>query len=154
MFKYPKKISDWLIWLIIFLGIVGLADSSYLTYKHYVGGNSIICNIASGACDVVTTSKYSMIIGVPVAILGVFFYLFVFALLYRYIKSKKQKALRFFVGWTTLGFFVSAYLTYLQAFVIHAYCKLCITSAIVATLIFLNTISLFKRSNKGVIAGV
>ncbi|OGY57109.1 MAG: hypothetical protein A2Y84_01580 [Candidatus Colwellbacteria bacterium RBG_13_48_8] len=154
MFQYPKSRKTWLVVLIIALAIVGLVDSLYLTYIHYQQGGSAVCNAASGACNVVTTSKYSVVAGIPLALLGVLFYLSVLALVYLYGKNRKPKTLLIFSGWTALGFAISTYLTYLQAFVIHAYCPLCLTSAASSILIFLSVLLLAREGNNGTRAGV
>jgi uncharacterized membrane protein len=44
-----------------------------------------------------------------------------------------------------VGFAYSAYLTYLEAFVIHAWCQWCVISAILMTIIFLASIPEARR---------
>jgi hypothetical protein len=48
-------------------------------------------------------------------------------------------------GGATIGLLFSAYLTYLEAFVIHAWCRWCIASAVLAVLIFIFTLPEFRR---------
>lgn len=154
MCRYPHDTKTWLAVLIITLAVIGLADSLYLTYAHYQQNSGIVCNAGSGACDEVTTSKYSVVFGVPLAVFGILFYLSVLALTFLYKKNGGQKILRVLWGWAALGFGVSIYLIYLQAFVLHAYCPLCLASAALSALIFLGVFLLSKKDNNGVGAGV
>ena len=51
--------------------LIGLAISSYLTYEHYTGSKSFACPATSTVnCEKVTTSAWSVIVGIPVAVLG------------------------------------------------------------------------------------
>ncbi len=56
---------------------VGALASAYLTAQHLVakGGGASMCNVSSLInCDVVNTSKYSEILGFPIALYGLGFY--------------------------------------------------------------------------------
>ncbi|MGH9044396.1 MAG: vitamin K epoxide reductase family protein [Acidimicrobiales bacterium] len=63
------------------LALGGLGVSAYLTAAHYVGAEVLVCS-GSGAinCEKVTTSPQSVIVGVPVAVLGLAFYVVMTAL--------------------------------------------------------------------------
>jgi len=58
------------------LALAGLGISTYLTIAHFVGTQALACS-DNGAinCAKVTTSPESVILGIPVAILGLAFYL-------------------------------------------------------------------------------
>ena len=58
------------------LALVGLGISTYLTIAHYIGTQALACS-DNGAinCAKVTTSPESVILGIPVAVLGLAFYL-------------------------------------------------------------------------------
>ena len=115
------------------LSFIGFADATFLTIKHYTGG-TIPCSILDG-CDTVTRSAYSVIAGVPVALLGVLFYLTVFALTLLYLQQPNQKLIKI-VWWLGLfAFLASLVFIYLQAFVINAWCLYCLGSALTSTLI-------------------
>ena len=103
----------------------GLADSGYLTIKH-LQGSFIRCG---DECSAVLGSKYADgIAGVPLAGFGAIGYLMV-------IIAAVSAALGFSLGRqiftiTAIAMAVaSAWLVYLQAFVIHAFCKYCLASA-------------------------
>jgi uncharacterized membrane protein len=57
------------------LCLAGLGASAYLTFEHYSSSPSYACP-ANGAIDCikVTTSSYSELLGVPVALLGLLFF--------------------------------------------------------------------------------
>ncbi|HUF03286.1 MAG TPA: vitamin K epoxide reductase family protein [Aridibacter sp.] len=107
--------------------LAGLADSAYLTAKHY-SGNEVPCSLITG-CEKVLTSSYAEIFGVPTALYGALAYFAAFSL-----------ALLVFYGnqrlWNIFGALVSVmavftlWLIYLQAFVIEAFCQFCLLSAL------------------------
>jgi len=109
----------------IFIGCFGLADSGYLTIKH-LQGSYIRCG---DDCSAVLGSRYAEgIAGVPLAGFGAMAYLTVIivALLAARGSTLGRQTL---IGMATLMALVSLWLLYLQAFVIHAFCKYCLASA-------------------------
>jgi uncharacterized membrane protein len=120
------------------LALVGLLISTYLLlYKINVLGK-IACG--SGSCETVQASPWATFIGVPVPAWGVAGYLLILGLAVlglqpRFLESRRLAAA--LLAASTLGFAFSAYLTGVEAFLIHAWCRWCVASAIVATLIFL-----------------
>lgn len=64
------------IWATFALSLCGLAISAYLTLAHFEGASILACS-DSGVinCSLVTTSAQSYFLGIPVAILGLAFYL-------------------------------------------------------------------------------
>ena len=86
-----------------------------------------MCDGESGGCETVQTSSYATIFGVPVAVMGLVGYsgLLFSALL----RGEAGVYLAFLVA--LVGALFSAYLTYLEVFVIHAICEWCVASAVV-----------------------
>jgi len=119
----------------IILSILGIAVSYYLFHTKITGGE-FTCTLSS--CGIVNNSQYSNIFGVPVALLGVVFYISVFILLW--LKSNKA-----FLLLATGGLFFSVYLTYIEAFVIHAWCQWCLVSAWLAVSLFVISILINKK---------
>ena len=128
-------ISKQLFALLFVLSAIGFLDASYLTAEHYLG---LVppCTITTG-CEQVTTSAYSIVAGIPVALLGAFFYLIVLAKVLWLWTEKKYEYLRHLAYFTWLGLFAAIYFTAVQAFILHAYCQYCLLSALTSTLIFL-----------------
>jgi uncharacterized membrane protein len=122
------------------VSLVGLADAIYLTVEH-VTGQSVRCTIVAG-CSEVLSSQYAVVAGMPLAAIGAAAYFTVFSLAtlgafgYR-IAGRLMQSL------VLLMFLISAWLFYLQAFVIHAFCQFCLLSAAVTTA--LTIIVLFIR---------
>ena len=120
--------------LFCILSAIGLLDATYLTVKHYLGG---IPPCTLRGCEVVLTSAYNTIAGVPVALLGVLYYVTILLLSLAYLVSKKEAILRYAAHLTPAGFLASAYFVYLQLFVIKAICLYCMASAATSTLLFI-----------------
>jgi uncharacterized membrane protein len=70
----------WLELSTLALSVLGLVDSAYQTYTHYSGTGLLGCAAKRDACVVVQHSPESYVFGIPVAVLGVAFYLFMVAI--------------------------------------------------------------------------
>lgn len=129
------------------LSLVGLLVALYLTlYKlGYLG----VIQCGTGGCEVVQASRYAYFLGYPVAAWGVGAYatLLVLALLGVQPGWARSRwiGLALF-GLALVGVLFSAYLTYLEAAVIHAWCRWCVVSAVIITLIFLFTLPELRRA--------
>lgn len=111
--------------LLVVLSIVGLLVSAYLTWVHILGV-APVCLTGSGGCETVQASRYSEILGFPVATLGMAGYLgLLFSAL---LRGGVGIILGLFVA--LVGALFNLYLTWLELFVIHAICQYCVTSAI------------------------
>lgn len=70
----------WRVYLALALSLVGLGISTYLTVAHFVGSQALVCSDNGVVnCEKVTTSAQSHFLGMPVAVLGLAFYLVVTA---------------------------------------------------------------------------
>lgn len=128
---------------ILILSIFGIFDTIYLTIKRY-SHSGINCSIFEG-CDFVTTSAYSAILGVPVAVLGIIFYVSVFVLSIFYLRLKNKKIFISLFGLSSVGFLMSIWFIYTQAFILNAFCLYCLASAVLSTTIFiLSLITMIK----------
>jgi uncharacterized membrane protein len=121
------------------LCLIGIGVAGYLVYVHYAK-IKIICG-ANGGCETVQSSVYSKLAGIPVAVLGLAGYIgILFSLL---IRNELGRVAAF--GIALVGFLFSMYLTYREAFTIHAYCYWCLSSATLMTLlVILTTIRLVR----------
>lgn len=122
--------------LILILAFCGLADSAYLT-QHVESGTPLICNIQSlSGCNVVADSQYSRVFGIPLAAVGLFFYVLVFiaaALEWLLVNRALRRLLQ---ALAIIGLLFSLYSTVLQVFFIHAYCIYCLASAVITLFMF------------------
>jgi uncharacterized membrane protein len=130
-----KTISNWLVWALIVVAFLGFLDATYLTVSHYTG-SELACSL-TGGCEEVTTSKYSSIFGIPVALLGALYYFFVLILALIYKDTRKQRVIELIFLMSTVGILMSAWFVYLQIFVIQAICQYCMVSAATSTSLFL-----------------
>ena len=119
------------------VALVGLFVAIYLTlYKAGVIG-TLACG--TGGCETVQLSRWSMFIGFPIAAWGIVYYAAVFALTFAGIQERwaasRGLALTTLVV-TAWGVIFSAWLTYLELYVIHAICRWCVVSACLALVLF------------------
>jgi uncharacterized membrane protein len=133
--------------LIALLAVVGACVATYLTlYKIGIIG-TLSCSI--GSCEQVNTSRWSRLLGAPVALWGVGFFLTVLTVaiagtLPRFSDSRAIATSLLALG--TGGLLFSIYLTSLELFVIHAICMWCVISAIIATTIFFLSLGPLDRA--------
>lgn len=131
------------------LSLVGILIALYLTlYKIGVIGD-LSCTL--GSCETVNTSRWSTFLGLPVAAWGLAAYVALFALSLagtadRHAGSQTISLLLVAIAaWSVL---FSAWLTYLELFVIHAICIWCVTSAVVLVVILVVSV-VDLRGNRG-----
>lgn len=125
------------------LALIGLLISAYL-FSVYVWGGPILCNGSHG-CETVRASAQAKFFGVPTPAYGMLFYV-VMATLAWLVGVARGPWLKYaLLIWGAGGLAASTYLTYIEAFVIEAWCVWCVGSAIVATLIFL-LVWLYQRA--------
>ena len=121
----------------ITLAILGAVDSIYLLVLKYKQLEAMC--IGNHGCITVSNSSYSEIYHTPIAFFGLIGYICIGVLLYlepRWKLTREQGPLVVF-GAALVGVLFSAYLTYLELYVIHAICPFCVASAIIITLIFI-----------------
>ena len=123
-------------WIAV-LSLVGLFIALYLL-AHSLGlMGPVLCGI--GDCAAVEASPYSRMWGIPVSAFGVVGYVLLLVLSLAGLQPRLAEA-RFVPALLTsgavVGFGFSVYLTYLEAYVIRAWCQWCVISAILMTLVF------------------
>lgn len=111
--------------LLATVAAAGILISVYLTWAH-LRGTAPVCVGDNAGCETVQTSGYSEILGVPVALFGLFAYAGL--LLSAAVEGEKAALFGLFVA--LVGALYSAYLTYLELFVIRAICQWCVASAV------------------------
>lgn len=109
-------------WLSAILSLIGLGVSLYLWYSK-VSKNTIICTPGSD-CDLVNASPYSMLLGIPVAAIGAAGYAALLALALWALFGRDNAPEWLFnarLVMASVGLFFAAYLTGIEAFILHAY---------------------------------
>jgi len=155
-FKRPlRALPSSLVIIFFIIALLGFADAAYLTAEHYL--QAIPPCTAGFSCATVLTSSYSTFLGIPVSLFGSFYYLVLALGSFAYLESKhvagEVKAhhhgiLKAVLWFSAIGFLVSLYFLYVQAFVIHSFCEYCIGSAITSTLIFIMSVVILVRDAK------
>lgn len=122
----------------LLLSVAGVAVSSYLTVEHYTTSTTLACpNTGVLNCLKVTTSAESKLLGIPVALLGLLYFLGMVALclpgMWRAAASR--------VAWLRLGASLAGvamvvYLIYVELFVLDAICLWCTAAHAIALALF------------------
>jgi uncharacterized membrane protein len=115
-----------------FFCLLGLADATYLTVLAFTG-ETAACGGQIG-CSEVLASAYSKVGGIPVAAFGLagYFTAFTFA---TFAAFNYQRARRFFALMVGVLFASTLWLLYVQAFLLHAFCRYCLFSAAICFLL-------------------
>ncbi|UJG44112.1 MAG: vitamin K epoxide reductase family protein [Candidatus Heimdallarchaeum endolithica] len=140
-----------LIKLSTIVALIGFLISLFLLYSEIT--NSFYCIVEEHFfdCSKVNKSSYASILGVPISLIGVIYYLSIIIAAIMISKQIKDKILLDFVlpVVTTLGLFFSIYLTLIEAIVIQKFCEYCLVSAICSTslavIYLINPISKLKE---------
>ena len=138
----PEGPAAWLRWATFGLAILGLAASAYLTYTHFTDSALAGCTETSGAvnCGKVTTSPQSVVFGIPVAVLGLAFYVFLVAIMSPIAwRSRRREIALVRMLSLVVGIGFVLYLLYAELFQIGAICLYCTSVHIITFLLFVLT---------------
>lgn len=113
---------------ILVLSALGAGIAAYLTYAH-LAHVQVAC-VTSG-CETVQTSRYADLAGVPVAALGLAGYVVLGATAASRADLARAIGLAAAVG----GLVFAAYLLYVQAALIGAFCQWCLASDVILLLL-------------------
>ena len=126
------------------LALIGLGVSVYLTYAHYTEATVLACpDTGAINCAKVTTSAQSEVFGViPVADLGLAFYLFMVPATTPWAWRARWPV----VGWARLvsvivGIVFVLYLIFAELFLVKAICLWCTSVHVVTFLLFVLVVS-------------
>jgi uncharacterized membrane protein len=112
--------------------LFGLADATYLTILALTG-ETAACSGQAG-CQEVLGSAYARVAGIPVAAFGIAGYFTAFSCaifaVFDYARSRK-----FFAIVVGVLFASTLWLLYVQAFLLHAFCRYCLFSAAICFLL-------------------
>jgi len=123
----------------------GIVVSGLSLYHHFGKTKTSFCTFGeSFNCDLVNRSVYSTVLGVPVALVGILGYLLILALATVYHERAETPLMLVIASGGGLAF--ALYLTYIEKFVLQAWCVLCLASlALILSTTALSAI-LLKRS--------
>jgi len=125
---------------------VGALLMGYLTRLHFEVGGSSICDISAElSCEVVNKSVHSEILGVPVAVLGLLFFLSIPYLLY--VKPLKNPWQIIALA-SLFSLIFGLYLSWIEYTVIRSVCLFCESSKVLILALGLVAIYAAKKYEK------
>jgi len=141
--------KSWLLTMILLLSLAGVVVSSISLYHHYDNSESSFCDLGGKFnCDIVNRSIYSHIGPVPVALIGIFGYMSLAALSFFCCKRPDGKTFLLIASLAGLGF--ALYLTYIEGFVLAAWCVMCLTSLALIFTITILAATFALRANRSI----
>ena len=122
-----KKDNRTLFLAIAVLAVAGIGVSGISLQRHYAKSATQFCEIGEKFnCDIVNRSEYSVVMGIPVAAIGIAGYGVLFSLATFY-RSRKETPTRLLVA-ALAGLGFALYLTYVEGYVLGTWCILCLSS--------------------------
>jgi uncharacterized membrane protein len=136
------------------LSVIGFFISLYLWLWKVGFLGSLACG--DGGCETVQLSDYADFLGVPVPFWGMVGYVALLGLSLvglqpRWVERREPTFLLALVSGVGVGF--AGYLSYLEAAVIHAWCRWCIASAVIIALIFVMALAGMRATSRASQAG-
>jgi uncharacterized membrane protein len=128
------------------MSLLGLLVSAYL-YLYKIGRiGALACG--SGGCETVQTSVWSRFLGVEVALIGLIGYAVLLAVALVALRTdqvERRPSALLLTALAAGGVLFTAYLTYLELFVIHAICRWCVGSAAIILSILILALLALRR---------
>lgn len=118
------------------LSVLGLAVSVYLTYEHFTSSTTLACpDTGALNCLKVTTSEQSAVFGVPVAVLGLLYFVAMLALSALWRMPRRDVRLAR-LATTGAGVLFVVWLVYAELFTLDAICLWCTAVHVLAVGLF------------------
>ena len=139
----PGGPAVWLQLTTFVLALAGLGVSVYLTIAHFTESALIGCS-ESGLvnCTKVTTSPQSYVFGIPVAVLGLAFYLFAVAIMSPWAWQAARREIHLLrIASVVVGIGFVLYLIYAELFIIGSICLYCTSVHAITFVLFVLTMS-------------
>ncbi|WP_196073479.1 vitamin K epoxide reductase family protein [Nakamurella alba] len=122
-------------WACFVLCVIGFLLSGYLSYEHFTGSASLLCGEGSTVnCLAVTTSSWATVLGVPVAVAGLAYFVAMTLLCLPVGFNRDTGTLRL-IG-AGVGVLSVLYLVGVELFAVHAICLWCTGVHLVTLLLF------------------
>jgi vitamin-K-epoxide reductase (warfarin-sensitive) len=132
---------------IALLAVAGVVLSSVSLVNHYKKSATEYCDLGENFnCDIVNRSPYAEVAHVPVAAIGIAGYVFLLVMS-RMAGSKRAYARIMFVA-AVAGLAFALYLTYIEAYVLEAWCILCLGSLAAISLITILSVVWLAASSR------
>ncbi len=121
-------------WVIVGLAVAGIVVTAYLTAVAWMSETPAFCAEGSG-CDLIQQSQWSSLLGLPIALWGLFLYALVGVVAYRMPSKLKRWRRLWFLAF--VGVAISIYLTAVGWFVLEAFCAWCLLSLTIISVILI-----------------
>jgi len=124
--------------IIIFLGFGGFLIAMYIRHHKKNVEEALVCPLKAN-CDLVIHSDYSKFLGIPVEILGMYYYGFIaisYGLIVIFPNLGAPVIASGLMFASLCAFVFSIYLTLVQAFILKNWCTWCLISAFICGMIF------------------
>jgi uncharacterized membrane protein len=120
------------------LALCGLGVSVYLTFEHLTAATTLACpDTGRVNCVKVTTSSYAVFVGVPVAVLGLGFFVVLLPLVTPWAWSAAPAWVhRARLALVAVGLVFVLYLVWAELFRIHAICLWCTAVHVLTAALF------------------
>ena len=129
--------------VLVALAVTGVLLSAYLTWLKLFGEHPAYCDVGS-SCDLVQSSRYSSLLGLPLAAWGLMTYVILLVALWRSRRKPSTWVVAVSVAGFGTGF--SLYLTGVSIFEIQATCLYCLASLGIVSTLFITL--LFNRPDR------
>ncbi len=127
-------------YFIAVLAIAGFYIARHI-HDHKKKGKKLICPFRM-SCDTVIGSSYSTLFGIPLELLGMGYYGLT-AVLHVVVFFGIVPTPLYMLVIAGIAFLFSMYLVLVQAYKLHSWCSWCVGSAIISTVIFFLSFSIF-----------
>jgi uncharacterized membrane protein len=129
------------------LALAGLMIAGYMLLYEMGVIATVACGM-SGSCEAVQASPWAVFLGIPVPLVGVIGYGLILAAALAGVQpslAHDRRIAAALIGLSAIAFLFSVYLSSVEAFLIGAWCRWCIGSALIATLLFAFAIPEWSR---------
>jgi uncharacterized membrane protein len=151
--KNPGGLRKWARWIVGTLpaarimraslpvmSLLGFLAALYLTLVHYRGGIPR-CYVVEG-CAIVQNSKYSAVLGIPIALPGALYFAFMFYLGIGLLALPRRRVVLVYRIVAFAGALAAVPLFLLQAVALRAYCTYCLVTEVVLVATWLVSLAL------------
>jgi uncharacterized membrane protein len=131
------RTMGWLPFSTLVLSVLGLLDAGYQTYTHFSNTGLVGCSAKGDACVVVQTSSYAWVFGIPVAVLGLAFFVFMVVINSPQAwRAKNPLIHRLRLASVVVGMLFVLYLIYNELIRIGQVCPYCTSVHIITFILF------------------
>jgi uncharacterized membrane protein len=133
-----RRVPAWLPVVSLVLVVAGLAVAGYLTVEHYTASKTLACPETGVVnCQKVTTSAQSAVFGIPVAVLGLVFFVVMLPLCLPVAwRSARREVVWGRIGFGLVGVGFVVYLVYTELFTLNAICLWCTAVHVITVALF------------------